>query len=62
MEYWSTGVMGKIFWIFDFGFWIRGFGKTRNRGGRVSASYSDNLKSKIQNPKLLAVAVMLFVA
>lgn len=52
----------KRFWILDFGFWIRGFGKHPNRDEFLSESLSDNPKFKIKNPKLAAVAVMLLGA
>jgi putative tryptophan/tyrosine transport system substrate-binding protein len=50
-----------IFWICDFGFWIRGGRRVKAFfSKRVSDSCSDNLKSKIQNLKSV-VFVTLFV-
>ena len=44
----------KLFWIFDFGFWIRGEeGMKVKSSKRVSISFSGNPKSAIQNPKWL---------
>ena len=43
------------FWILDFGFWIRGIGLIKRTGFGISRFVSGNLKSKIQNLKLVVV-------
>ena len=50
------------FWIFDFGFWIRGSGKPGLFSGSDFGSLSDNRKSKIQNLKSAVVVAALSVA